>query len=119
MGFLVPSCLVIENFSVLSISIEVLDLGVTGTCHSGLNSPVLMSPDLTEDHITVTIMCRNDELSWLFTKRFRAFYLICRKYPKPFQNFFYSHSPNFHLFGSNCSVKIVTREKIALELLRK
>ena len=27
----------------------------------------------------VTIMCRNDELSWLFTKRFRAFCLICRK----------------------------------------
>ena len=26
-----------------------------------------------------TIMCRNDELSWLFTKRSRAFYLICRK----------------------------------------
>ena len=29
---------------------------------------------------SVTIMCRNDELSWLFTKRFRVFfYLICRK----------------------------------------
>ena len=35
----------------------------------------------------VTIMCRNDELSWLFTKRFRAFYLICRKQPNPSQNF--------------------------------
>ena len=36
---------------------------------------------------SVTIMCRNDELgdelddelSWLFTKGFRAFYLVCRK----------------------------------------
>ena len=26
----------------------------------------------------VTIMCRNDELSWSITKRFRAFYLIWR-----------------------------------------
>ena len=29
--------------------------------------------------IYVTIMCRNDELSWLFTKRFRTFHPICRK----------------------------------------
>ena len=51
----------------------------------------------------VTIMCPkwwvefDDELSWLFTKRFRAFYLICRKELKPSQNFYYSHSLNFHL----------------------
>ena len=28
----------------------------------------------------MTIMCRNDELSWLFTYRFRAFYHIFRKW---------------------------------------
>ena len=34
----------------------------------------------------------DDELSWLFTKRFRAFYLICRKEPNLSQYFCYSHS---------------------------
>ena len=34
------------------------------------------------------------ELSWLFTKRFRGFCLICRKKPNPSQNFCYSHSLN-------------------------
>ena len=29
--------------------------------------------------VSLTIVCRNDELSWLLTKRFKAFYLICRK----------------------------------------
>ena len=42
----------------------------------------------------------DDELSWLFTYRFRAFYLICRKEPNPSQNLFYSHSLNFHLSGT-------------------
>ena len=42
----------------------------------------------------------DDELSWLFTKSLRDFYLICRKYPNPSQNFCYSHSLNFHLSGS-------------------
>ena len=27
--------------------------------------------------VNVAIMCRNDELSWLFTKRSIAFHLIC------------------------------------------
>ena len=49
-------------------------------------------------------MCCNDELSWWFTKRFNAFYLSCRKQPNPSQNFFYSHSLNFHLSGSPGSV---------------
>ena len=48
----------------------------------------------------VTIMCHNDELSWLFTKRFRGFYLICRKQPNPSQNLYYSHNRNFRLSGS-------------------
>ena len=58
----------------------------------------------------VTIMCPkwwvefDDELSWLFTKRFRAFYPICRKQPNPSQNFCYSNSLNFHLSGSTQSV---------------
>ena len=34
---------------------------------------------LINSTICATIMWRNDELNWLFTKRFRAFYLICRK----------------------------------------
>ena len=42
----------------------------------------------------VTIMCRNDELS----------YLICRKQPNPCQSFCYSRSPNFYLSGSTESV---------------
>ena len=32
--------------------------------------------------INVTIMCRNDELSWLFTKRFRAFLSDLQKIAK-------------------------------------
>ena len=58
----------------------------------------------------VTIMYHNDEvefddeLSWLFTKRFRAFYPTCRKQPNPSQNFCYSNSLNFHLSGSTQSV---------------
>ena len=48
----------------------------------------------------VTIMYRNDELSCLFTKRFRAFCLICRKFPITSQNLCYSHSLNFHVSGS-------------------
>ena len=59
--------LVIENLSVPSISIEVLDLGVTGTCHSGLNSPVLMSPDLTEDHITASTFLESEQTNtWMW-----------------------------------------------------
>ena len=46
----------------------------------------------------------DDELSWLFTNRFGAFYLICRKYPNPSQNFLYSNSLNFHVSGSTESV---------------
>ena len=42
----------------------------------------------------------DDELSWLFTQRFRAFYLICRKSPNPSQNFCYSNSLDFQLSGS-------------------
>ena len=53
-------------------------------------------------------MCRNDEFddefNWLFTKIFRAFYLLCRKQPNLSQNFCYSHSLNFHLSGSTKSV---------------
>ena len=45
-----------------------LELTINGI---GFNSPHLQT--------IVTIMCRNDELSWLFTNRFRSFYLICRK----------------------------------------
>ena len=30
-------------------------------------------------HARLTIMCHLDELSWLFTYRFKYFYLICRK----------------------------------------
>jgi hypothetical protein len=44
------------------------------------------------------------ELSWLFTNRFRAFYLIFRKYPNPSQHFCYSYSLNFHVPGSTESV---------------
>ena len=40
----------------------------------------------------VTIMCHNGRVE-LFTKRLRAFYLICK-------NFCYSYSLNFHLSGS-------------------
>ena len=47
--------------------------------------------------VSVTIMCRNDELSWLFTKRFRDFCLICR-------NFCFSQYLHFHVFGSTKSV---------------
>ena len=55
-------------------------------------------------NICVTIMCRIDELSWLFTIRFIAFYLTCRKYPNLPQNFCYSHSFNFNLSGSTLYV---------------
>ena len=54
----------------------------------------------------VTIMCRNDELCsmicWVgcFLNDSELFYLICRKYPNPSQNFCYSHSLNFHLSHS-------------------
>ena len=44
-------------------------------------------------------------MSWKFTTRFRNFYLICRKYPNPSQNFCYSHSPNFYVSGSPESVR--------------
>ena len=43
----------------------------------------------------------NNELSWSFTNRFRAFYFICRK--SPFKNFFYSPSLNIHVFGKAAS----------------
>ena len=46
----------------------------------------------------------SDELIWLFTERFRAFSLICRKWPNPSQNFCYPHSLNFHLSGSTLFV---------------
>ena len=49
-------------------------------------------------------MCHNDELSCLFTTRFRTFYFICRKQPNPSQNFCYSHSLNLHVSGSPESV---------------
>ena len=55
-------------------------------------------------HICVPNFCRNDELSWLIANKFKAFYLICRKWPNPAQNFCYSHSLNFHLSGSTESV---------------
>ena len=57
-----------------------------------------------------TIMCHNDELSsmisWVgcFLNDSELFYLICRKYPNPSQNFCYSHSLNFHVSGSTKSV---------------
>ena len=64
----------------------------------------------------VTIMCQNDELSstmsWLFTKRFRAFYLIFRKQPNPSQNVCYSHSFNFHVSSSSESVSKETTQLI-------
>ena len=42
-------------------------LGVTGTCHSGLNSPVLMSPDLTEDHITASTFLESEQTNtWMW-----------------------------------------------------
>ena len=59
---------------------------------------------LAAERTSVTIMCRNDELSWFFTKRFGAFYLICIKKSNPFQSFCYSHSLNFHVSGSPESV---------------
>ena len=46
----------------------------------------------------------NDQLSWLFTYRFKTFYLICRKHPNPPQNLCYSHSLIFHISGSLESV---------------
>ena len=39
-------------------------------------------------------------MNWLFTKRFRTFYPICRKYPNPSQSFRYSHSLNNQLNSS-------------------
>ena len=40
----------------------------------------------------------------MFTIRFIAFHLICKKWPNPSQNFFYSHYLNFHVPGSTKSV---------------
>ena len=57
--------------------------------------------------LIVTIMCLNDEFSWLFTYRFRTFFLIFRKKPNPSQNFSYSHSLNFHLSGKQPTQIIV------------
>ena len=45
-------------------------------------------------HSFVPNFCQIDELSCLFTNRCRAGYLNCRKYPNPFQNFFYLHFLN-------------------------
>ena len=35
--------------------------------------------DQQKTKTSATIVSRNDELSWLFSKRFRAFHLICMK----------------------------------------
>ena len=59
-----------------------------------------------EDNACVTIMCRNDELSWMMSwvgclptdSEFFLSYL--QKIAKSYQNFCYSHSLNFHVSGS-------------------
>ena len=67
----------------------------------------------------MTIMCRNDELSltlsWLFTYRFRDFYLIWRKLTNPSQNFCYSHSLNFRVSVSTESVKAAMYDRCLSE----
>ena len=47
----------------------------------------------------------------MFTKRFRAFYLIFRKYPNPSQHFCYSHSLNF---GESVSPESVSKQPTQL-----
>jgi hypothetical protein len=57
---------------------------------------ICMSNVICDNHVPQWWVEFDDELNWLFTKRFRAFYL----FPNPSQNFCYSHSLNFHLSGS-------------------
>ena len=65
-----------------------------------LNVLLLRAEEIHKMTTFVTIMCHNDELSWLFTKKIRALYLVCRKQPNPSQNFCYFHSLNFHVSAS-------------------
>ena len=53
----------------------------------------------------------DDELGWLFTKEFKAFCLICRKYPTLSQSFCYSHSVNFYV---SSSTKFVSKQTTQL-----
>lgn len=57
------------ELSLICLAIGTLGLTITGTSHSGLNSPVLMSPDLTESHISACTMLdsdQNNSWSWRF-----------------------------------------------------
>ena len=88
-------------FSSLLVSIMALRPSLSNLKYNKPQNHLSLSERCKNFKTFVTIMCHNDELSWLFTKRFRAFYFICRDQPNHPQNFCYSHSLNFHLVAQN------------------